>query len=148
MTTRADVIDCARSYLGTPFGHMQRNPGPRGALDCIGLIVCTMRDLALCMPDWDVEPYGPVPDGVRMLAEADRYLLRIEREEMQAGNVVCVQADEHPTHLGIVGVHPVFGVLSIIHAANNAHPPRVVETRLMFHERCRFVAAFSIPGVV
>jgi hypothetical protein len=37
------------------------------------------------------------------------------------------------------------GGLSIIHGASD--PGRVIETRLMFSEHMKFVAAFVLPGV-
>jgi cell wall-associated NlpC family hydrolase len=144
MTTRSDIVRVARSYLGTPFHHMERQPGK--ALDCAGLIICVMRELALVAPDFDVPPYTPTPDGVSMLAQCDQYLTRTTREAMQPGDAIVLITDKYPQHLGILGDY-AHGGLSLIHAANAAQPPRVVETRLMFTRVCRFVAAYSLPGV-
>lgn len=142
--SRAEVVATARSYLGTPWHHLERQPGI--GMDCAGLVICTMRALALCAPDFDVPPYVPVPDGASMLAQCDAYLTRTTHEAMLPGDVVCLITDRYPQHLGIVGDDPRGGV-SLIHAANSAEPPRVVEHRLMFSRICRFVAAYRLPGI-
>ena len=142
--TRADVVRVARSYLGTPFHHAARAPGM--GLDCAGVIICVMRELALCAPDFDVPPYIPTPDGVSMLALCEQHMRIVPRAQMQPGDALVLITDKYPQHLGILGDDPRGG-LSLIHAANAAHPPRVIETRLMFSRVCRFVAAYALPGV-
>lgn len=144
MASRSDIVRVARSMLETKWHHAERNPGV--GLDCAGLIVCVMRELGLCAPDWDVEPYLQIPDGKSMIAQLDRYLIRIDKDDMAPGDVACIITDKHPQHLGIVGDY-IHGGLSLIHAANSATPPRVIEHRLMLARNCRLVAAYRIPGV-
>lgn len=145
MTTRADVVRVARSYLGTPFHHMARQPGL--GLDCAGVLVCVARELELVAPDFDVPPYTPTPDGSSMLAWCEQYMTRVEQADMQPGDAIVLITDVFPQHLGILGDY-VHGGLSIIHAASNSHPARVIETRLMFSRIQRFVAAYALPGIV
>ena len=54
-----------------------------------------------------------------------------------------------PQHLGIVGNYWHGDTLSIIHAASIVPKGvgRVIETRLMFSQAMRFVAAYQMPGV-
>lgn len=144
MTTRADIVRVARSYLETPFAHMQRAPGL--GVDCAGLLVCAARELGLVASDFDVPAYTPVPDGRSMLAWCEQYMTRLTRESMQPGDAIVVITDRHPQHLAILGDYR-YGGLSIIHAANSAHPPRVIETRLLFSRAQRFVAAYALPGM-
>ena len=144
MTTRAEVVRVARTYIGTPFQHMARAPGL--GMDCSGLLICVGRELGLVPADFDVPPYTPTPDGRSMTAWCDAQMQRIDRAAMQPGDAILLVVDALPQHLGILGDY-LHGGLSIIHAANNASPPRVIETRLMFSRAQRFVAAYVLPGV-
>jgi len=144
MTTRLDVVSAARGWVGTPYHPSARLKGV--GVDCAGLLIGVMRELSLCVPNWDVAPYLQIPDGHSMLAQCDEYLNRITRDEMQTGDVVCVIADEHPQHLGILADYR-HGGFSVIHASNNKSANRVIETRLMFTRVFRFVAAYSFRGI-
>lgn len=144
MTTRADVVRVARTYLETPFHHRGRLPGV--GLDCAGIIICAARELGLVAADFDVPAYTPTPDGRTMLEWCRAHMKSVARVNMQPGDVIVLITDVHPQHLGILGDYR-HGGLSIIHAANNADPPRVIETRLMFSRVARFVGAFALPGV-
>lgn len=144
MVTRIDVVRTARSYIGTAFHHCGRAPGV--GIDCAGVVICTMRELGLAPPGFDVPPYIPIPDGKSMLAQCDEYLTRVTQAAMQPGDVVVLITDQHPQHLGILADYQ-HGGLSIIHAATNAHPPRVIETRLMFSRAMRYVASYSLPSI-
>jgi len=82
-----------------------------------------------------------------MIEWCNKYMgAKVTRNSMQAGDAIVVAIDEYPQHLGILANH-VHSGLSIIHASNTAHPPRVVETRLMFSRHQRFIAAYSFPQV-
>lgn len=145
MSIRDDIVAAARGYLGTPFHHRGRLPGV--GLDCAGILVCAARELGLVGPAFDVPEYTPTPDGRTMLEWCDRHMTPIDRADMQPGDAIVMITDVFPQHLGILGDYR-HGGLSLIHAANNAHPPRVIETRLMFSRVQRFVAAYALPGVV
>jgi len=145
MTTHADIVRVARTYLDTPFHHMGRLPGV--GLDCAGLLVCCARELGLVASDFDVPAYIPTPDGRQLIAWCEQYMKRVSQANMQPGDAIVTITDALPQHLGILGDYR-HGGLSIIHAASNAYPPRVIETRLMFSRIQRFVAAYSLPGVV
>jgi len=144
MTTPLDVTRVARSYIGTPFHHMGRLPGV--GLDCVGVLICCARELGLVAPDFDIPAYTPTPDGITMLAWAKQYMTPLSREEIRPGNVILLITDTEPQHLAILGDY-LHGGLSIIHAANSAKPPRVIETRLMFSRVQRFVAVYALPGM-
>lgn len=68
LVTRADVIAKAREFIGTPFMHQARLKGK--GIDCVGLLVCSLRELGL--PVIDSRSYTRRPDGVtldRLLAQ-------------------------------------------------------------------------------
>jgi len=139
--TRADVVAAARGWIGTPFHHLERRKGI--GVDCAGLIVGVCRELGLVPAEFDVPAYTPTPDGYTMRASCAQYMVPIARAAMQPGDAILLVTDLHPQHLGILADY-AHGGLSIIHAANSAHPPRVIETRLMFSRALRFVAAYSL----
>jgi cell wall-associated NlpC family hydrolase len=143
--TRADVVDCARGYLGTPWVHQHRAKGQ--AIDCAGLVICVARDLGLVPADFDITGYGTSPDGT-LLQACDGALQRIERDVMQPGDVLALSFSTSPQHVAILGDYR-HGGLSIIHARNTGQPAssRVVESRLMWARNMRFVAAYAMPGV-
>jgi NlpC/P60 family putative phage cell wall peptidase len=142
MTTRTDIVAAARTWAETPFHHQARLKGV--GCDCIGLVIGVARELGLVMPEFDIAGYPRVPDGTTLMATARLHMAEISREAMQPGDVVVVSFDRDPQHFGILGDYR-HGGLSIIHGASN--PGRVIETRLMFSEHMKFVAAFVLPGV-
>lgn len=141
MVTRADIVRVARSYIETPFGHAQRKPGL--GLDCVGVPICLARELGLAAPDFDVPPYMPTPDGHTMIEWCDAHLQRVERAVMQPGDMLIVVVDTDPGHIGILADY-AHGGFAIIHASSSSHPPRVIETRLMFSRALRYMASYSL----
>jgi len=142
MTTRTDIVTTARTWLATPFHHQARLRGV--GVDCIGLVIGVARALGLVAPGFDIAAYPRIPDGKTLLPLAREYMTEIDRAAMQPGDVVVVSFDKDPQHFGVLGDYR-HGGLSIIHAASQ--PGRVIETRLMFSEHMKFVAAFALPGV-
>ena len=141
MTTGADVVAAARAELGTPWMHQARLPGV--ALDCAGLVIITARRLGLVPVDLDIADYGRSPDGT-LLDRCGQHMQRIDALEL--GAVVVVSVTGEPQHMGIVGDYR-HGGWSLIHAASNARPGRVIETRLMFHRAQQLQAVYRLPGV-
>ncbi len=141
MTSGADVVAAARGELGTPWMHQARLPGV--ALDCVGLVIITARALGLVPADLDVTGYGRQPDGT-LLQQAECHMQRISALDL--GAVLVVSITGEPQHMGIVGDYR-HGGWSLIHAASNARPGRVIETRLMFHRAQQLQAIYRLPGV-
>ena len=65
---------------------------------------------------------------------------------LELGAMVVLSITGQPQHLGIVGDYR-HGGWSLIHAASNARPGRVIETRLMFHRAQQLQAIYRLPGV-
>jgi cell wall-associated NlpC family hydrolase len=143
MTTRADIVAEARTWMGTPWVHAHRAKGH--AVDCAGLVIGVARNLGLVPDDFDVPGYGTQPDG-RLLKLCQRFMAPVARDDMQPGDVVVVAAKtQQPQHLGIVTPYPG-GKLAMIHATSTGQRG-VVESRLVFTPVFQFRAAFALPGV-
>lgn len=138
---RADIVAEARTHIGTRWVHQGRLPGH--ALDCAGLLIVVARSLGLVGDDFDINGYGRMPDGT-MLQWCEAHMQRVH--EIELGAVLALATKEEPQHLGIVGDY-VHGGWSLIHACNAAHPPRVIETRLMFARNMQLRGIFRMPGV-
>lgn len=146
MTQASDIVARARSYLGTPFAHRGRLPGV--GLDCVGVGICVARDEGLKPRDFDVPPYLMVPDGVTLLKHCREHMDQVTQAQMRAGDMIIVRRGHLPQHAGILGDYAAApGALSIIHSTNEPEYHRVIEQRLMFHNKLRFVAAFRFRGV-
>lgn len=137
------VVATARTYLNTPFHHQARLKGV--GIDCVGLIICTAKELGLVPPTFDVKGYPAVPDGHSFMHLVQKYMVEIDRVDAQQGDVMVMRYDADPQHMAFLSPHR-HGNLGIIHAASNEG--RVIETRLMFSEYMKFVGTFRIPGVV
>lgn len=142
MTTRTDIVECAREFLGTPFHHQARLKGV--GVDCAGLCIGVARKFGLIDPAWDITGYDRNPNGHTLMAACLQQLDPVDWDLMQPGDVIMVRFDTHPQHLGILGDYR-HGGLSIIHASGNAGS--VIETRLMFSNAMQFVAAFKYRGI-
>lgn len=121
---RSAFIAAARSYAGTPFRHRGRSAA---GLDCLGLVVLSMRAVGREMHDRATYGRDPVADGIRAAAFA-HFGPPIPLETLQPGDVVLMQWHQQPNHVAIVTDYPMGG-LAVIHALV---PPvdRVVEHRL------------------
>ncbi|WP_458790290.1 NlpC/P60 family protein [Yoonia sp. MH D7] len=136
----AQVVEIARAWLGTPYVHQASKQG--AGTDCLGLIRGIWRALHGAEPeliprytaDWSE------PQGQEVLwAAADRHLLAVTRETLQAGDVILFRMQPRAVakHLGIVacaGPSPTF-----IHAYTGHG---VVESPLSQPWRKRIVAQF------
>lgn len=149
MTTRAQILECARSYLGTPFRHQGRLKGI--ALDCIGLPLCIGRELGLKVPDFalvingqriNANSYAAYPTDDRVLLGMRKYLIEVPKDRIRPGDIVCMYVPV-PVHAGIItDLLPGFGLI-------HAHEPngKVVEHSLTPEWFGRIAGAFLFPGV-
>lgn len=145
---RAEIVNTARSWIGTPFAHHHEKKGV--GCDCAGLIRGVCVELGLLPEDvWSLEGaekykgYGRVPDGQSMLNACIEFMDPVRQSEMQLGDVILLRWERDPQHVGILGDYK-HGGLSVIHALGPNHPAKVVEHRLLFSPRMQFVAAFKL----
>lgn len=128
------IIATARSYIGTRFRHQGRrkaNGADRGGVDCLGLLVCVADECGLMKYDvklssYDETDYGHIPNAKRLFAGLNRHLDVVAVEDMQPADVLLMNIDRNPQHVGVVGDGADY--LTLIHAYAPARG--VVEHRL------------------
>jgi NlpC/P60 family putative phage cell wall peptidase len=135
--TAGDVVNAARTWLGTPYHHQGRLKGV--GVDCAGLLVGVTRELGLS--DFDLQGYSMRPNGDSLRRICDEQMTPIARDELVPGDVVLFTVDAHPGHLGILTTPN-----QLIHA----YLPRrqVVEHRLDAFWWSRAAGFYRFPGVL
>lgn len=171
MPNRAEVIECARKYLGTPFG--QRGRHIEEAIDCIGVVLCVGSDLGIC--DKDGNPFHPFlykdypnqPFGDEVQEECKKRLITkslstpTSFSQMIPGDIVTMRIPPESsfrrifaknekltpiTHVAIVS--DLKGALGVIHSYNSESVRRrVVEHLIDLRWLRRIAGVFSFPGV-
>ncbi len=138
MTTRSDIVNKAREFIGTPFHHQARLKGV--GIDCVGLLVCVAKELEIPVQDHKI--YTSNPDGVTLKKELDAALDQIDIVDAVSGDMlvfwytkrgfpqhVCIKTD-----IGIIHTHQTVG--------------RVVEHLLDSTWQRRVLHAYKYRGIV
>lgn len=144
---RHDFAATVLAYVGTPFVHQGRVPGPKGGMDCPAPIILAAREHGIVAPDFDVTGYGRIPDGVGLKGFCDAHLIPLDREPDVGDVLLCAWGPAQPPHhLGVL-VDATPGRMYWVHAEGLAHK-RVMRSRLVFGSRAmRLVQAYQVPGV-
>lgn len=135
---RNDIVEMARTWLGTPYRHQASCRG--AGCDCLGLLLGIWREVAGCIPE-NPPPYSAlwreVGGGETLLAAAGRHM--IVQENGRPGDVVIfrMQRDTPAKHVGIISAHDHF-----IHAYQGNG---VVETSFSDFWRKAIAGTFSFP---
>ena len=149
MITRQQFVSEARKWIDTPFQHQGRQRGL--GVDCVGLVLCVMRDLGLNA--WvdlaEYRSYAAQPVGNAVLEACKSRLLEKPLAMRQPGDVLVFRVPVAATHIGIVSGR------GIIHALNSGRRfrrmanlvGRVVEHGLDAKWLERAAGCFSIPGI-
>jgi len=135
---RKQIVEEARTYLGTPFHHQGRLKGI--GVDCIGLLIGVGKKLGLIT--YDYIAYSRYPDGVTLRREISREFIEINIRDVKVGDIWLYWLDKKskaPQHVGIITDY------GFVHTY--ADVGKVVEHRLTKAWKKRIVAAFRYPGV-
>lgn len=143
MNNRADVVDEARRWIGTPYRHQASVLG--AGADCLGLIRGVWRNLLGQEPevipaytaDW-LEPSGEEA----LLFAAHRWLLPKSLEANDSGDVVIFRMRNGGVakHLGITA--HLHGQPTVIHSYTDHG---VLETSLSLPWHRKIVGRFGFP---
>lgn len=130
---KTDLLTTARKYLGTRFLHRGRSCL---GLDCVGLLIVTIQDV---LGTWvEVADYPEWPNPQVMRDMCNLILIPLKREAINPGDVALLYAPG----LGVVHLGWYTGK-TLIHANNEAHAGKVVETTL--HPDWNLRGAYAVP---
>lgn len=144
---RSQIVECARSFIGTPFGHAGRIKGR--SLDCVGLPLCVAGELGLS--DTSGLPihgqlytaYTPQPVTNIVLDLCIQHLRRKGLQDVKPGDVLVMKLPV-PCHVGIF-TERKDGVDYFVHAYTGTGfcTEQPVDERW----KKRIVAAFEFPNL-
>lgn len=144
MIARADIVEAARSLLGTPFRHQARLPGV--GIDCLNLVgEVGMRVGAEGCDRWASDAaltaYGRTPRPDILLAKCEEYLDRVALASIGLGDVLVMAFKVFPQHFAIVSrLAPTY----VVHAYPTAG--RVVENGVAV-AGAKVIRAYRFRGV-
>lgn len=139
MTTAAEIVEEARTWLSTRWSHQHRSKGI--ATDCAGIVIGVAA--AKVGFSAEIPPYGRQPSNDSMMKLCQQHMIRTDKPAL--GRVAVMKFDKEPQHMGIFGDYPLGG-LSLIHA--HARNRMVVEHRFDDVWASRLVGVFILPGVI
>lgn len=141
--TPTEIVNAARSWIGTPYVHQARGPkGPEGGVDCVGLLIGVSVELGLIHPDYDPTGYSWETDGSQLREELSRWAevvaftdepkgLDFWLDALRPGDIAVFKVTGLPQHTAFVseidyGASGTFP--GLIHAYNPAR--KVIEHNL------------------
>lgn len=138
--TRDELVAEARTWKGTPFHHQGRLKGPKGGVDCVGLLVGIARHFGI--PHEDTIDYPKRPTGDILVRTLARFMHPIALGQAKKGDVVVCwyHEPEHPVHALILTGEKMLHTYALVR--------KVVEHNIDDWWRKRFVCAFRFPGIV
>lgn len=139
MPTRAQVVECARSWIGTPWKHQQRLKGE--ACDCAGLVIGVGAEVFGIRAQ--IPPYGHTPHNGMLEKIVSEHMVRKHVSRMLPGDVLLLSWEREPHHMAIVS--DIDGALGIVHAWVDMR--KIVEHVIDDQWRARIRAVFEFPGI-
>ncbi len=141
MTTRAQIVEEARSWIGVRWRHQGRTRVH--GIDCIGLVARVGE--AFGMVDMATVPndYGRRTECYDFLIPFQQHMERIPLKEAKEGDVVILREHAYPCHCGILGSRD--GDLTLIHAYLPRH--QVMEERYSAAWIPKSLHAFRFKGL-
>lgn len=135
---REELLAAAEKMVDTPFHAQGRRPGPKGGLDCIGMIGCSARLAGFQFEDQTAYPMQPNGELQPVL---EHYLIRVNAADMQAGDVILMAFNNmEPHHVALY-----VGNGQIIHAYARARKT-VKQTYTKFWQD-KTVAVYRFPEI-
>ena len=100
--TGSEILETARSYIGTPFHHQGRKKGV--GVDCAGLLVLTAEELGVSTGEASPRNYSRFPlVGRKFYEEVCLRMLEIPVSEIVPGSAVMfwIRRPDKPQHIGL-----------------------------------------------
>lgn len=111
MTTAQDMVETARTFLGTRWKHQGREPGRN--LDCVGLIIKAAHIRGLT--DFDYTNYSREPNYNELVRHFEEHMDPVlPKRAIRIGDAMVFRQSKYPCHCGMVGEKN--GKHTLIHA--------------------------------
>jgi cell wall-associated NlpC family hydrolase len=136
MTTPAEIILEAETWIGTPFKHQGRVKGV--GVDCYGLVIEVARHFDLTA--FKSGNYGRKPNPTVMWQALRTHMREISLRDLRPGAILFMAYEKEPMHLAI------FDGENIIHALAIAR--KCVKQRLDSQLRSKIRGVFVFPGMI
>jgi hypothetical protein len=145
MITRQQIVDEARSWIGTPFHHQAYRKGVGS--DCIGMIAGVGLHFNLPgMVEWDRRSsshnYAEQPDPRYLLSVCDEFLDRVPKAAIELADILLLRFETDPMHFSLVTKRDP---LYVIHSLSRLG--RVAEHRIDDAWGGRVMRAYRLRGV-
>lgn len=140
MITREQIVDEARSFIGTRYQHQASLKGV--AVDCIGLIRGVARGVGLDDPFTsgkarEFEGYSQYPNPMLLVLACEEFMDRIKISEAGLGDVLVFsfidRGVNQPQHFGIISqtdpnyvIHSLAGHKVVEHHVNEVWQRRIL----------------------
>lgn len=150
MTTRAQIVAEALTWIGTKYRHQGRKKGV--AVDCIGLIggvalACDIPGAKEWAADKALHSYARWPDPTLLLDSCLRFMDRVPSyARAREGDILVFSLQGEPRHFALVSSADATGPTRIIHAYALMAVRGVCEQGLPI-ARARVLAAYSFRGI-
>lgn len=146
--TGQDLINTARTYIGTPFHHAGRVKGV--GVDCIGLLVCVAQELGFVIED--TLNYAATQDEYPlMVASLERYCTEISSEDASAwesGDVLVFRDRRINNHCALFVEGSAKQSPGMIHAYSTGGVNKVVEHGLDSNWKRRIAKVYRFREVL
>jgi cell wall-associated NlpC family hydrolase len=138
MTTRADIVADARSYLGVKWRHQGRT---HKGIDCVGLVACIAHGRGIS--DYDNTNYGRSALTFDFLRVFRAHMDEVPVGQEQDGDVLVFIERARPCHAGLATTR--HGARHFVHAS--AADRQVLEEQYDEDWRARTRAVFRFRGL-
>lgn len=106
MLSNLDFVESARAYTGVKWRHQGRN---RLGVDCVGLVLCSLADIGIIVPD--MQGYRRTPDPIFVQHIRDN---SVPAPGPLPGTLGIFRDGNQPCHVGIFAT--MHGEVSLLHA--------------------------------
>lgn len=99
MTTRDNIVQEARKWVGVPYRHAGRN---EHGIDCVGLIIKVAHGVGLT--SYDTMNYPKRPNAADLLREMRNHLQQVPKADADHGDILVIAAPSSPVHMGVLEI--------------------------------------------
>lgn len=99
IVTRQQIVDTARSYIGTPFRKGGRD---RNSIDCVGLLICIHHDLGLPIEDSTEYQFNPISNNSIITKFVFGQADFVDGLSPRHGQIGVMLDNRFPMHFGII----------------------------------------------